>query len=303
MSTVIVFGPTGNIGSVVAKTAHGLGGKVVLAMRNPTKAIPGLSVQEEKAGSYERVKADLTDAESVTAAVKATSATRAFIYLAMSGDGLRLTLEALKVAGIQFVVFLSSYTVVGDPREIPPSELIPFVHAQIEISLQETFGSDNFVAIRPGGFATNLLRFKDSINAGKVNLYGGEFQLDAITSRDMGEVSGTILVHGSKAGQQHVYLYGPQIISQKSAIETIGEAMSKSVVVSEATPQEGLDQFLQAGIPPPVADYMIRKLGDISSANNERTDLEQGVENVQLYLGRPATKFEDWVEANKGSFV
>jgi uncharacterized protein YbjT (DUF2867 family) len=40
---VIVFGPTGNIGSITAQTASKKGAKVYLAMRDPKKTIPGLS--------------------------------------------------------------------------------------------------------------------------------------------------------------------------------------------------------------------------------------------------------------------
>ena len=55
MATVIVFGPTGNIASVAARTAQQHGAKVWLAMRDPSKAIPGLTAEAEQAGNYSRV--------------------------------------------------------------------------------------------------------------------------------------------------------------------------------------------------------------------------------------------------------
>ena len=45
MGKVIVFGPTGNIGSVAAVTAQEKGAKVYLAMRDPKKTIPVREVQ------------------------------------------------------------------------------------------------------------------------------------------------------------------------------------------------------------------------------------------------------------------
>ena len=45
---VIVFGPTGNIGSITSQTAGKKGAKVYLAMRDPKKTIPGLSQEDEK---------------------------------------------------------------------------------------------------------------------------------------------------------------------------------------------------------------------------------------------------------------
>jgi NAD(P)-dependent dehydrogenase (short-subunit alcohol dehydrogenase family) len=82
MATVIVFGPTGNNGSVAAQIAHQNDAKVWLAMRDPSKAIPGLTPDAEKAGNYSRVQADLSKPDSIAAAVKTSSATRAFIYVA-----------------------------------------------------------------------------------------------------------------------------------------------------------------------------------------------------------------------------
>lgn len=103
---VIIFGPTGNVGSVAALTAAQLGAKVVLAMRDTQKAIPDLNADEEISGSFERVQADLTQPETVISAVNKTQAKSAFIYLNFGmPDGMKATIQALKSSGIEFVVF------------------------------------------------------------------------------------------------------------------------------------------------------------------------------------------------------
>ncbi|KAH8698929.1 hypothetical protein BGW36DRAFT_152852 [Talaromyces proteolyticus] len=303
MSTVIVFGPTGSVASVAAATAQKHGATVVLAMRNPQKPIPGLTPEREQELGFKRVKADLTDPDSVAAAVAGSGAKRAFIYLAVgSPDHMRSTLTALKSAGIEFVVFLSSYTIGGELRDVPPTELIAYSHAQVEISLDEVFGEENYVALRPGTFATNILRFKDGINAGEVKIFGSHFQLDGITPGDMGEVGGTILVQGPKNGQRKVYLYGPQVVTQGDAIQTAGKILGKDVKITGLSKQEGLDQFLQNGIPKPYADYMIRVLAAPDEHQIVRSNYEIGVENVQLYTGKPSMRFEEWVGLNKELF-
>lgn len=179
MAPVIIFGPTGNIGSVTAKTAAEHGAEVFLAMRDTSKEIPGL---DEKAGTFKRIQADLTKPDSVQEAIKASGAKRAFFYAAHgSPDHMKSTIQAMKDGGIDFPVFLSSYTVVGSGQklhEIQQSELIPYLHAQVEIQLEEIYGLGNFVAVRPGGFATNNLRYKDDINKGEVPLFGGTFKAD-----------------------------------------------------------------------------------------------------------------------------
>lgn len=302
--SVIVFGPTGSVASFVARTAQENGAKVFLAMRDTKKSIPGLSAEQEKQGGFERIQADLTDPASVSAAVKASGAKRAFTYLGHgTSDHMRGTLTALKSGGVEFVVFLSSFTVSGDPRDAPPSEVIAFIHSQVELSLDEIFGPDNYVALRPGGFATNLLRYKKGIQSGEVKLFAPGFRFDCITPRDMGRVGGTILVKGPRNGQRKVYLYGPKIIPQGDAVVIIGKVLGKDVKVTSISAEEGVNQYVQSGVPKPLAEYMVQKSGNSTNDLANRTSYDEGVENVKLYTGEPSMGFEEWVEANKGLFT
>lgn len=301
MSSVIVFGPTGSVGSFVARTAQENGATVFLAMRDTQKSIPGLTAEQEKANGYKRVQADLTDPDSVAAAIKESGAKRAFIYGAhTTKDHMRGTLTALKEAGVEFVVFLSSYTISGELRDVEPSDLIPFIHAQVEIALDEIFGSENYVALRPGGFATNLLRFKKGINEGAVDLLAPNFKFDCITPGDMGAAGGKILVNGPRNGQRKVYLYGPQVLGQAEAIQAIGKVLGKSVTIGSLNEQQALDEYVDAGIPKPFAEYMVKKSG---APTNERAHYDEGVQNVQLYTGKPSQPFEEWVAENKALFA
>lgn len=304
MSKVIVFGPTGSVASIAATTAQAHGSQVILALRDLKKPIPGLTQEKEQAGGFQRVQADLTDPDSVTAAVQSTGATRAFIYRVHgTQDQMKSTLQAMKSAGINFVVFLSSYTITGNPSDVPPSEVIPYVHAQVELSLDEVFGDEHYVALRPGGFATNILRLKSGILAGDVRVYGPTFKFDCITPTDMGTVGGIILANGPKNGQKKVYLYGPQVLTQRDAIGVIGDILGKTITVSGISPEEALDQFLKSGVPKPVADYMVKRLGNSAEDDNsERAHYDIGVSNVELYTGRPAIGFSEWVKENRDLF-
>ncbi|KAK7739073.1 hypothetical protein SLS62_011328 [Diatrype stigma] len=303
MATVIVFGPTGNNASVAAQTAHQHGAKVWLAMRDPSKAIPGLTPAAEKAGNYSRVQADLSKPDTVAAAVKTAGATRAFIYVAQgTPDYMKGTAEALKAAGVEFVVLLSSSTIGHTPHaDVQPSEFIPYMHARLEVTLDEVYGPDGYVAVRPGGFATNLLRQKEGIRAGEVKMYGPGFKIDCITPVDLGGVIGTVLAEGPRDGQRKVFVYGPQILSQKQGLEIIGEVLGKEVKVWDIDAEEALAQHLAKGIPKPIADYMIRSLGDTDPELEDGSWLahyKEGMENVKKYTGRPATGFREWVKAN-----
>lgn len=308
MATVICFGPTGNIGSAAAITAHQHGAKVWLAMRDPSKAIPGLTTEAEKAGNYSRVQADLSKPDTVAAAVKTAGATRAFIYVAQgTKDFMKGTAEALKAGGVELVVLLSSSTIGhAQPADVQPSEFIPYSHARVEVTLDEVYGPGGYVAMRPGGFATNLLRQKEGIRAGEVKMYGAGFKIDCVTPGDMGGVVGTILAEGrTRDGQGKVFVYGPQILSQKQGLEIIGEVLGKEIKVSGIPAEEALAQYLAKGAPKPMAEYMIRSLGDTDPELEDGSWLahyKEGVENVKTYTGKPATGFREWVEANPELF-
>ncbi|BCS20290.1 uncharacterized protein APUU_20722S [Aspergillus puulaauensis] len=270
--SVIVFGPTGSVASVVAQTAQENGATVFLAMRDTQKPVPGLTAEQEKAGKYKRVQADLADPDSVAAAIKESGARRAFFYRAHTTDNMRGTLTALKDAGVEFVVFLSSYTIAGDPRDVEPSDLIPFIHAQ------------------------------KGINDGAVDLYAPDFKFDCITPGDMGAVGGKILVNGPRNGQRKVYLYGPQVLGQAEAILAIGKVLGKTVKIGALSEQEALDEYVQTGIPKPLAEYLVKKSGAANEAGG-RAHYEEGVQNVQLYTGMPSQSLEEWVAESKARFA
>jgi NAD(P)-dependent dehydrogenase (short-subunit alcohol dehydrogenase family) len=308
MSSVIIFGPTGQVGSAAACTAGELGAKVWLAMRDVNKSIPGLKEEKENSGDFHRIQADLQDPESVSQAVKTSGAKRAFIYLVHgASDHLKGTITAMKGAGIEFVVFLSSFTILTNRslREIPASDIIPHVHAQIEANLDDTFGSDHYVAVRPGCFITNLLSEKSGIAANEVTLYGGSFEQDNIVPSDIGKVVGNILVSGPQNGQKKVYLYGPEILSIHDSISKIGKTLGKDLKITHLDAKEGYERYLSFGMPAEFAKYMVDTLGTkgTDKGRGERfPNYEEGVSNVKLYTAKSATSLEEWVKENRAIF-
>ena len=305
---VIVFGPTGAVASSAARTAGELGAKVVLAMRDTQKSIAGLSAEDEKSGNFSRVQADLTKPDTVRNAVSSTNAKRAFIYLAHgSPDHMKETIAALKSAGIELVVFLSSFTIQEDLASIPPSEMIPWMHAQVELQLQEIYGEDNFVALRPGYFASNTVAYKSGLQEGSVKIFKSDAKVDCIVPEDIGRVAGTVLAKGPQNAQRKIYLYGPDIISQREAVQTLAKVLGKSPHIEDINAQDAHKHFTSHGMPPPLADYMVRASERGSGAGEKQVFghavSEEELVNVEKYSGRKSTTFEKWVEQNKAIFV
>jgi len=297
---VIVFGPTGDVGGAAALEAGKRGAKVWLAMRDTNKVVPGITDEQERDGKYVRVKADLSDPETVKQAVQLSRAKAAYVYLIHVPAGIKGAFQAMKEAGVEYVVFLSSYTIKEGAtiREITPEAMIPYVHAQGEIALEDI--SMAHTTLRAGDFASNP--FKLSMNTSKTpyELYAfseGKRTVDMIVPMDIGRVAGAVLVdRPSISSKEVIYLYGPTLMSELEMCKTLKDVFSKSVKVVQQTPEEWTERVKTAGAPPPVIQYLLWAYehglelysGSIPS---------RGAANIKRYSGYEPTSFEDFVKS------
>lgn len=308
---VIVFGPSGAVGSATARAAHELGAKVVLAMRDTTKPIPGLdeATLKVKDGSFEKVQADLHKPDTVRDAVSSTHATRAFIYIAhRSPDNMKSTIRALKSAGIDLVVLLSSFTIQGEPEDVQPSEVIPYLHAQVEISLKEVFGPGGYIAVRPGSFASNTIQYKTGLESGLVKIFAPDATIDAIAQDDIGRACGTVLAKGPlEKNTAAMYLYGPQLISQADCVKTLAKVLGKSPTIETMDREEAYKKFTEERRwPVALAEYMIKHAGAVDPERSLVCGYPVSAEqlsSVEKYTGKKAITFEEWAEQNKQLFL
>lgn len=308
---VIVFGPTGGVGSATALSAQKHGAKVVLAMRNTQKSIPGLSSQQEQSLGFERVQADLTQPETISAAVTKTGAKHAFIYLNFgANDGMEPTIKALKAAGIEFVVFLSSYSVQGDDiSKIPPEEIIPAAHAQVELKLEAIFGPKGYFSVRPAYFASNAHWWAKEVPTGEVKLFQPQVKFDWIVPSDIGAVTGAFLAKGlSHQGNQKnfVYLLGAEELSQQDAVKIAAKVVGKEVKLTEVDEETAVKLFVENHTPEPVARYLVKILvrqSQLTKTLAEDKEELGAVGAIEKYGGIPSSRFSQYVEQNKELFT
>lgn len=320
---VIVFGPTGGVGSAAALAAQQHGAKVFLAMRDTTKPIPNLSPAREQALGFERVQADLAQPDTVRAAAAQSGAKHAFIYLTFaSPDHMRSAAEALRAAGVEFVVFLSSSSIRADDvrsRSVAPDDFIAWRHAQVEIALDDTFGSARgglgYAAVRPGYFASNVLPYKKVIAAGGgvVRMPYPEARFDFVAPVDIGRVCGALLAKGPTraltdgGGKNAIMVCGPQLMSQREAVGMVAKVMGKQVEVESFADDEESVRFVVENLhlPEPGARQLVGGFRHVAEGGSpfDMSQYEQAVANIQKYGGREPTKFGEWLEANRASFV
>lgn len=316
--SVIIFGPTGSIGSTTARITQEQGAKVFLAMRDVGKSIPGLSPDQEREGGFERLQADLSDTESIKAAVVKSGAKHAFIYLLFGvPEGMRSTIEALKSAGIEFVVFLSSSSVTvhsaseDSLKSVPPSDFIAFSHAQVENNLYNIFGNGGYVAVRPSYFSSNTLQWRSMVRAGEVKLVGPDITFDYIVPSDISRVCAGFLVRGAKRpdgspSPSSVTLCGPKVMSQRDAVAVIGKAIGKELAVKGVSPEEGVEVFKANGIAENIAKDLVRMFSSRAESNDELYEESLYVEaaaNIEKYSGQSSTELTQWASENKAQFL
>ncbi|KAJ7626643.1 NmrA-like family protein [Mycena polygramma] len=303
--SVLIFGATGAVGSACARHAHSLGATVTLAVRDIKKPVPGLSLQQERTAGYKRMQADLTQPETVTEAVAQSGAKHAFVYRVLSPPGTpdpnRAALKALKAAGVEFVVFLSSFTVaLYEPAidRVPVQQFIPHGHAQVELALRDVFGA-SYVALRPTGFVSNTLRWAGMFKAGIVKMPHPEANFDWIVPEDIGRAGGTILVGGpsSTGGKTDVLLCGPKVISQGDAAKIIGRVVGKELTVEGISDEEAVKE-LALHLPEPAARHVV---GSLANGFEGASLSVETFYNVRKYAGK-ATTLVEWATENKKAF-
>lgn len=311
-SSVLVFGATGEVGSIVALEAHALGAHVSIALRDTTKQNEWISPEQEHAAGLRRVSADLTDPKAVTRAVHETGSQAAFIYAVRSQDMLRGAISALRDAGIQYIVFLSTSQVrtagaiKGDIRSIDPEHFIPYQHAQVEVALEEL--NMPHAAIRAGFFASNPLRLylDKSSDPKQVNLLAPEVPHDPLDPRDIGRAAAAVLVnprlyqtdyHGP-ATKDIVDLSGPELLTQTEQWKIINRELATvgkpQVKVNHITVEQFLENLAKLHVPVIVAKSLAKSMVE-TRALYAAEDHEKQWGNVELLTGRPATAFSDFV--------
>lgn len=302
---VIVFGPTGDVGCQTALEASKRGAHVYLAMRYPEKSLP---ILEGSDGKFTRIKADLSDPVSCANLIKESGAKAAYIYWVQTQDGSKSSLAAMKDAGLEYVVFLSSFSIVieQDIRTMDSKDFIAHAHAQVEISLEDVSFKAGFVAMRGGNFASNTINFQlnRSTTPWSTDLLFPDMITDAITPVDLGRVGGALLVsppEGAAAGKR-ICMLGPELISHDKQWETIKRISGKDIKINsyENNPEGYKELLISKGLPPPVADNVVDS--NTESRKNPQKyygHFEEEKGNVKKYSGYEPMSFEEFIASQK----
>ena len=279
--SILVTGGTGGVGGEIVRQLleRESRGALRVSTRDPAKA--------KLPAGVEVVAGDLNDASSMERALD--GATKVFLY-AQGGDVSALA-ALMKRSGVEQVVLLSTIDVLNLKESAKHNRRR---HLQVEQAIAESGIRHTF--LRPGAFATNALRFWSRAIAteGVVRLPYPEAQEAPIDERDIAAVAVRALVTRD-LDHQAVVLTGPESLTQRAQVETIGAAIGRPLRVETVDPADGRAALARI-IPALYVDLLIAQWSEEVGVRAEVN------ENVRRFTGRAATSYREWAARNAGAF-
>ncbi|WP_026423908.1 NAD(P)H-binding protein [Actinokineospora inagensis] len=274
---VLVIGATGTVGRGVVDGLVAAGEDVRAMTRRPGEvAFPA---------GVEVVAGDLTDPDSVTAAVEGVDR----LYLLATGETAAVLGKA-RAAGATRAVLLSS-AAVGHGGEFEGGS-----HAAAEAAVE---GSGlEWTHLRPGMFASNLLGWAPLIRAeGVVREPVAAAAQAPIHELDIAEVAVAALRTDRHVGQV-LTLSGPETLTKVQQAETIGAAIGREIRFEELSPEEWKSVWV-AQMPSYLAGVADWLLG-IWARSAATPDTPSTT--VAEVLGKPARTLAQWAADHAEDF-
>ncbi|GAA1995428.1 NAD(P)H-binding protein [Catenulispora subtropica] len=276
---ILITGATGNVGRLVLERLAADGRKVRALSRNPEDV--------RWPSGVEAVAGDLTDAESLAAALNGVEAV--FLFAAPgSGPGFTAAAEA---AGVRRVVLLSSGA-VDDAAEAQDGPIAAY-HWEIEQALRASSLAWTF--LRPEVFAANVLPWAHQTKSGdEIRGAYAEAASSPIHEADIADVAVAALTSDGYAGTIH-HLSGPESLTHADQARILGEVLGRPIRYIEV-PVEAVRQQMSAHVPAPILDSIIKIWAESVETPRPVTD---GVEAV---TGQRPRDFRTWVRDHAEAF-
>lgn len=195
--------------------------------------------------------------------------------------------------GVRRVVALSAIN-VDEELATQPSRYIGDRNREVEDAVTRC-GLD-WVCLRPSYFAVNVLRsWAGQIRAGDVvrGPYPG-FAEAPIDLRDLAEIGARALLTDELVGRRPV-LTGPESLSHRDMVATIGAALGRSLRYQEIPPETARRAMIERGLPGPYVDALMARYARGNGRPATTTD------EVARILGRART-FAEWATDHAAAF-
>jgi uncharacterized protein YbjT (DUF2867 family) len=275
MNRILIIGGTGNIGRQVVTQLTATPAQVRALVRNPDAARLPQQV--------EMIRGDLTCPDTLDACVAGID-TVFLVWTAPTAAARPALARIVKHA--RRIVFLSAPLKTAHPffqQPNPSRALFEEIERTIEASGIE------WTYLRAGMFALNALHFwGPQIRAGDVVRWPYLAAPTApVDERDIAAVAVRTLSEDGHVGMEYV-LTGPQSLSQREQISTIGSVIGRPLLIEEISAEEARHQ----GLPDMLLDAWAAAIGQPAFVTS----------TVGEITGSHARTFQEWVTANVAEF-
>ncbi len=281
MENILVTGATGNVGRQVVSQLLATDVRVRAMARRPESA--GLPRQAEV------VRGDLTVPTSLDRCLEGVDA----VFLVWCAPATAVAPGLARIAAhARRIVFLSNLTVRDGIEE--QAYPVTTLHARIE-RLIEVSGV-RWTFLRPGAFASNArVCWAPQVRAGDVVRwpYPGAVT-SPIHERDIAAVAVRALCEDGHAGAKYI-LTGPQSLSHRDQVRTIGDAIGRPLRFEEIPP-EAARREMATIMPASIADMLLDAWQNVDYAGSATIGKPAPVTStVAMITGVPARSFHEWV--------
>ena len=231
MASLLITGPTGNVGREVVAALRARGVEPRLALRPGSRSLDG-----------DVVPLDVTDPATHRNAVKDCEALFLLRPPAVSDTKRTLNplVDAARAAGVQRIVFLS-VAGAADRRWVP--------HHAVEQRLRS--GPRDWTLLRPGFFAQNLgtAYRSDILEDDRVLLPAGDGRVAFVDLRDVGEVAARVLTELDRHAGETYTLTGPAAYTFDQVAEALTAALGRPIAYRRASALGYVRHLRRAGLP------------------------------------------------------
>ena len=274
----LVTGATGNVGAEVVSALVAAAQEVRALVRSDNKP-PGLPA------GVEAVAGDLDRPASLTAALAGVRG----LFLLPGYEDMEGVVAQARTAGVDRIVLLSgSSAASGDTSNAVSAYMLRSEGAVRRSGLP-------FTILRPFGFMSNALRWRDQLKAGDVVREPfANVAVAMIDPYDLAAVAATALLSDGHEGRSYV-LSGPEALLPADRIRILVAALGRDLRLEALSDDEARAQ-MTAQMPVEYVDAFFDFYVDGS------LDESQVQPTVQQVLGRAPRTFEQWAAAHADAF-